>query len=320
MRLTATAGQLAALYLLMKFVLLLRAFCLAGLILSLAGCGSALAPIPATPAAAVGSSPDARALLDACVLAHGGAAAYGRLHDVNVRLSSHWAPVGPRLQPVLADTNYRQGSEERYLAVSGGWIVGQDHHGPKGRKHVLRVPPDKIVVHYDGSPTPSADPEVNAAAALVTDAYSMFLFGPEFFRRRGAELQRLTAAGEVDGHACDELLAVLRPGFGLSAEDRAILFLDRRTHFLLRVQFTLNALASTRGAEVRVDFTGHQKLAGVVFPTAFYEHIERPVSLDAHRWQILGFDVNRGYRAADLALPGTSAIFGGKAAAPARTW
>ncbi len=273
-------------------------------------------PIPDTPAASVDSPADARTLLDLCIAGHGGAAAYDRLHDVNVRFSSHWAAIGPKLQPKLSDTGYREGSEERYLLAPGhgGWIVGQEHHGPKGRKHVLRTPPDKIVVNYNGDPAPSADPEVNAAASLVTDAYSMFLFGPDFFRRRAARLERLPPDGMVGDHPCDRLLAVLRPGFGLSPEDRVILYIDRGSRLLLRVQFTLNALESTKGAEVQVDLSGQQKLAGVFFPTEFYEHIDRPVNLDAHRWQLLGFDVNRGYRAADLAAPS----FRGKAAAPAK--
>ena len=245
---------------LMKTFFLARWSFLAVCSLAAAGCGGALAPIPATPAADVRSPADARALLDACLAAHGGRTAYEKLHDVNVRFSSHWAALGPKLQPKLSDTGYREGSEERYLATARGWVVGQDHRGPKGRKHVLRMPPDGIVVNYNGSPTPSTDPEVNAAASLVTDAYSMFLFGPDFFRRRGAVLRRLPTAGDVDGRACDELLAVLRPGFGLSAEDRAVLFIDRQTHLLLRVQFTLNALESTKGAEVRLDLSTSRSL------------------------------------------------------------
>ena len=295
-----------------------RGALLAASLLFQAGCSSSLPPIPSTPAAAVTSPTDARLLLDACLAAHGGERAYARLHDVNVRFSSHWAAVGPRLQPKLSDTGYRQGSEERYFATAHGWIVGQDHHGPKGRKHVLRTPPDGIIVTYNNDPSPSADSEVNAAAALVTDAYSMFLFGPDFFRRRAAKLHRLSTAGDVDGKLCDELLAVLRPGFGPSGEDRVVLFIDRQTHLLRRVQFTLNALESTRGAEVQVDLSGQRKLGGVMFPTKFYEHIDRPVNLDAHRWQLLGFDVNRGYAAADLARPDTASPFGGKAAAPAK--
>jgi hypothetical protein len=122
----------------------------------------------------------------------------------------------------------------------------------------------------------------------------------------------------VDGHACDELLAVLQPGFGLSHEDRVVLYIDHQSHVLRRVQFTLNALASTQGAEVQVDLARHQELAGVLFPTDFYEHIDRPVNLDAHRWQLLGFDVNRGYGTPDLAQPADAQAFAGKAASPAK--
>lgn len=282
--------------------------------LALAGCGSGVPPIPPAPAStATAVPPDARALLDACVAAHGGATAYARLHDVNVRFDSHWAAIGPKLQPVLSDTGYREGSEERYLATAHGWIVGQEHRGPKGRKHVLRMPPDQVTVTYIDDPAPSADHDVNAAASLVTDAYSLFLFGPDFFVRHAASLQRLPTTGDVDGHVCDELLAGLRPGFGLSKDDRVVLYIDRQDHLLRRVEFTLNALDSTQGAEVHVDFSAHRKLAGVMWPTQFYEHIDRPVNLDAHRWHLLGFDVNRGYRASDL-----TKSFTGKAAAPAK--
>ena len=280
---------------------------------TLAGCGSNVPPIPQTPAAAVNSPADARALLNACVAAHGGAAAYARLHDVNVRFNSHWAAVGPKLQPKLADTGFREGSEERYLAASNhnGWIVGQNHHGPKGEKFVGRYP-GGVAVWYNGEE--SYDPEAKSAASLVTDAYSMFLFGPDFFVRRAASLQKLPGPDDVDGHACDKLLAVLQPGIGLTKEDRVVLYIDRQNHLLRQVSFTLNALESTQGAEVHVDLLDQQRLAGVMFPTRFYEHIDRPVSLDAHRWQLLGFDVNRGYGVGDIAGP----TFLGKAAVPAR--
>ncbi len=60
------------------------------------------------------------------------------------------------------------------------------------------------------------------------------------------------------------------------------------------MQFTLNALESTKGAEVHVDLMDHRRLAGVLWPTRYSERIDRPVNLPAHRWQLLGFDVNRG--------------------------
>ena len=164
------------------------ALALTVVVAALAGCGSPLPPIPSTPTAAIRSPADARALLDACLEAHGGVGAYTRLHDVNVRFSSHWAALGPKLQPKLSDTGYRQGSDEWYLAMPNGWTVDQTHRGPKGVKHVLRVPPDMVAVNYSGSSAPSTDPEVNSAASLVTDAYSMFLFGPDFFRRRARKV------------------------------------------------------------------------------------------------------------------------------------
>ncbi len=270
------------------------------------------------------SAPDAKAIFDACLQAHGGAAAYARLHDVNVRFDSHWAEVGPRLQPVLSDRGHRGGSEERYLPVHGGYVVGQLHHGKAGAKHVFHFPPRETQVSYNpplqDSAVPvdhgfvrSLDPEVIASAGLVIDAYSMFLFGPGFFVQRGAKFQRLTATGDVEGQVCDELVTTLRPGIG-SEEDKVVLFIGRQDHLLHRVQFTLNALESTRGAEVRVDLEDQRRLAGVMWPTRYSERIDRPVNLSAHDWSLLGFDTNRGYTEADVAAPG----FKGRAAAPAK--
>ena len=99
----------------------------------------------------------------------------------------------------------------------------------------------------------------------------------------------------------------------MTPEDKVILFIDRQDHRLRRVQFTLNALESTRGAEVHVDLLTQQRLAGVLWPTRYRERIDRPVNLPAHQWSLLGFDANRGYTASELAKPG----FAGRAAAPA---
>ena len=128
-----------------------------------------------------------------------------------------------------------------------------------------------------------------------------------------AKFQKLAATADLEGQTCDELATTLRPGIG-SAEDRVVLFIGRQDHLLHRVRFTLNALESTRGAEVHVDLMGQRRLAGVMWPTRYNERIDQPVSLPAHRWSLLGFDVNRGYTDADVAAPG----FKGSAAAPAR--
>ena len=278
-------------------------------LLCLAGCGGGLPAMPES-ASVTSTAPDAAAIFNACLQAHGGRATYARLHDVNVRFDSHWAAVGPGLQPVLSDRGFRQGSEERYLPVKGGFIVGQDHHGPKGKKHVYREPPDMVTGGYTPDEGGLVDPLGSAgsvdrtvAAGIVTDAYAMFLWGPYFFVQRAATFQKLPATAEVDGHPCDELLTSLRPGLGVSPEDKVLLFIGRQDHLLHRVQFTLNALESTRGAEVHVDLMGQRRLAGVMWPTHYNERIDRPVNLPAHRWSLLGFDVNRGYKAADLEPP-----------------
>ncbi len=290
----------------------------------LAGCGGS----PRIPgdAPVTHTAPGAAAIFNACLAAHGGRAAYARLHDVNVRFDSHWATVGPGLQPVLSDRGYRQGSEERYLPSKKGFIVGQEHHGPRGEKHVYRVPPDDVTVSYRPAIKPKnltpdkptqvpGDAEQQAAAGLVTDAYAMFLWGPWFFVQRGATFEKLGATADINGFPCDELLTTLHPGLGPTPEDKVILFIGQGDHLLHRVQFTLNALESTRGAEVHLDLLNQQRLAGVMWPTHYIERIDRPVNLPAHEWSLLGFDTNRGYMAADLVAPG----FTGRAAAPAAT-
>ena len=278
-----------------------------------------LPPVPPAPAqSAPSAEAEGRQLLRACLETHGGAAAYARLRDVNVRLEGKWAFLAPKLQPKLADVRFRGGSEERYLRQGRRFIVGQHHQGPDGEKSVAPSPSGgaggapKVIVSYNGQP--SADREAAAAAALVTEAYTMFLFGPDFFVQRSAPVTRLPATADVDGHPCDEVLAILRPGFGEAKEDSVVLFIDHQDRTLRRVQFTLNGLESTQGADVHVDLLDHRRLAGVVFPTRFYEQIDHPAPIPAHRWRLTGFDVNRGYRPADLSGPG----FKGTAATPAR--
>ena len=291
----------------------------AAALLLVTGCaaGGGLPAVPNPPTAYDAgdraTAVEGRRLLMACLDAHGGAAAYARLRDVNVRLDGKWAFLAPKLQPKLSDVRFRGGSEERYLRQGNGFVVGQEHHGPSGAKHVLHrvtlgTPAE---VTYNGQA--SGDPEASAAAALVADAYTMFLFGPDFFIRRNADIEKLPATGEVDGRACDEVLAILRPGFGVAKEDRVVLFVDQRDRTLRRVQFTLNGLESTQGADVHVDLLDLRQLAGVRFPTRFYEQIDHPAPIPAHRWRMTGFDVNRGYPATDLTGPG----FKGKAVAPA---
>ena len=251
---------------------------------------------------------DAKAvdLVAASQRAHG-KNAFAKVRDVSVRYDGQWASLGPRFQPVLADTSFRRASEERLLVAPR--IIAQEHTGPAGKKVVVRAP-GKITVGYNGAP--STDYETKRAAALVGDAYTLFLLGPFYFDRPGVVLAP-NGEAVVDKAMCEQVLAVLRPGFGTAKEDRVILFIDRATKQLRRVRMTLNGLESTRGAEVDVTFRDFRTIEGVLWPTDFDERIRVPFDLHAHHWKMLGLETNRGFRASDL----TSSGFKNRAARPA---
>ncbi len=252
------------------------------------------------------SDPAAKALLIASQDANG-KKAFSKVRDVSVRYEGKWAAVGPKFQPVLADTKFRRGSEERLLIAPRAMM--QEHSGPGGKKIVVRKP-DTVAVAYNG--VVSNDAEANRAAALVADAYTLFLLGPFYFERPGVVL---ASNGEaiVDKALCDQVLTVLRPGFGIAQEDRVILFIDRTTKQLRRVRMTLSGLESTRGAEVDVTFRNFRNIGGIVWPTDFDERIRVPFDLHAHHWRMVGLDTNRSLKASDLAVTG----FKGRAAKPA---
>ena len=252
------------------------------------------------------SDPAAKALLNASQDAHG-KMAFTKVRDVSVRYEGKWAAVGPKFQPVLADTKFRRGSEERLLIASR--LMAQEHSGPGGKKVVVREP-GTVAVAYNA--VASNDAEASRAAALVADAYALFLLGPFYFDRPGVVLAP-NGEGIVDKAMCDQVLAVLRPGFGMAKEDRVILFIDRTTKQLRRVRMTLSGLASTRGAEVDVTFRDFRNIGGIVWPTDFDERIRVPFDLHAHHWRMLGLDLNRGLNASDLAVTG----YKGRAANPA---
>jgi hypothetical protein len=257
----------------------------------LGGCASP--QISTRPIAA--SDPGALALLRAAKEA-AGLDSFSKIHDISVRYEGRWALIGPRLQPVLSDTKFRRRSEERLL--TNPRIIAQENVGPAGTKFVRREARE-VTVLYNGRL--ARDEEVRRAAALVADAYTMFLLGPFYFDRPGV---RVAPCGEglVDKKQCDEILASLRPGFGYADEDRVVLFVDRANKHLVRVRMTLNGLDSTQGAEVDVTFSKFVKVGGVTWPTDFDERIRVPIRLHAHHWHMLGLALNRGF-AADSIFP-----------------
>lgn len=269
------------------------------------GCASRGFP----PVTESGIDPQAVALLQRSAERHG-LAAWQQLQDVSVAYAGEWGWLVPRLQPELIDAGFRQKSEER-LILRKDWLVGQQHEGPQGSKQVVRAA-GTISVAYNG--VRSSDPTVAAAAALVADGYRLFLSGPFYFLGGNAVLA-LAGSETVDGRLCDRIVAVRRPGLGLSAEDRFMLWLDRTDGRLRRVRFTLEGLASTQGAIAEVDFVGHRQIDGVLWPVRFIERLKKPIpDLHVHDWQLIGLDLNRGLSPSEIGATG----FSGKAAAPAQ--
>lgn len=269
------------------------------------GCASRGIPLPT----AGGEVPAARAILQAAAEAHG-LTAWQELADISVAYEGEWYGLVTYLQPTLVDAGFRQGSEERLLQGTSP-VVAQHHRGPDGEKQVRRTA-GSVLVSFNGKA--ADDREVLAAAALVADGYRLFLTGPFYFLDGNAHLEQL-ASETVDGRVCDVLLAVRQPGHGLSAEDRYLLYIDREQRWLRRVRFTMEGLSSTQGAVAEVDFFDHRRIAGIVWPTRFYERLKKPIpNLPVHNWRLTGLDINRGLQPAEL----TAAGFSGKAAAPAR--
>ena len=180
-------------------------------------------------------------------------------------------------------------------------VVAQAHTGPGGRKQVLRragtTAPGEVHVWFNGEE--ARDAERRAAAALVADAYRLFLLGPMLLVERPLVME-LGELEWVNEHACDVLRLQLAPGLGHARVDQVALFIDRKERLMRRVRFTLDGLESTKGAIAEVECYDHQTLNGVRWPTRFYERLLRPLRMPVHDWNLTGLDINRGLRAGDV--------------------
>jgi len=261
------------------------------------------------PTTAVGEQAAARSLLQRSAEAHG-LTAWQNVTDISVSYAGQWASLASQLQPILVDAGFRKDSEERLLP-GHDYLIAQHHEGSLGSKQVVRSANSISVLYNDVA---STDPEKLAAAALVADGYRMFLTGPFYFLSGNLHLE--TGPDEiVDARPCHSIIAVRHPGHGLSGEDRYQLFIDRENGLLRRLRFSMEGLDSTRGAVAEVDFLEHREIAGIVWPTRFFERLRKPIpGLAVHEWQLTGLDVNRGLQAEEISGP----RFSGKAAAPAR--
>ena len=246
---------------------------------------------------------DAAAIFADCIQAHGGDLR-DYPGDINLSTDGHWYKLIQRIQPIVSDAGFRVTSEERYRPRDGLYSV--HHQGPLGSKQVVRTP-DGIIVDYNG--TRESDPVKIRATAMTNDAFRMFHFGPSFLKARSTAMVRLPDQRE-NGRNYQRLLATVEPGFGESARDQVVLWIDAQTSRMYRVHMTLNGFETTQGAHVDTTFLEYRKVGAYLLPVRFRERVRGPIRIDAHDWHTTGIDVDRGWSAADIegaAFKGTAA-------------
>lgn len=192
------------------------------------------------------NNPTAYAILKKSAASQGNP--WQRYDRVEISFDGEWGRLATKIQPVLTDPDFRKSSVEIYLPKSGK--VFQTHTGPSGIKTVARSG-GKVSVSYNGNAFQTA--ETLDAAALVVDAYTLFVFGSSKLVESATCLQLLPSEA-MNGEVCHLVSGALKPGLGNSPKDRFIAWISKDTGYLLRLQFTLNGLESTQGADVDVPF------------------------------------------------------------------
>jgi len=253
----------------------MKIFVMFASIVLLASC----ATLPVPGSAADGSPVEAKGVLKRATATQGDP--WKRYSEVEVSYSGVWSTLATKIQPVLTDPGFRKTSVEIYQPKTG--LVRQTHTGPAGVKMVNRKGPE-LEVTFNG--TKSSDQEVKDAAALVVDAYTIFLFGPSWLVGHARNLS-LMDEQKLAGESCQLVAGRLVPGIGNSSGDDFIAWIGRDSGLMKRFQFSLNGLDSTRGADVDVVFSEHWKAAdGSVWPARFIERIQRPIPIHAHDWRM----------------------------------
>lgn len=301
-------------------------FVLFGVSLFAVGCVN---PLPAS-VDAVESDPAALALLADAARGHGGRERFARVQRIQVQYDGQWLGRVWVFQPVLVDRGYRGSSQETIVYRDTWPSTFQIHTGPDGEKRVLwpAAHPDEAELDGGGFPVPAGSDariafepplsggaavlyngQVNSdqqkralqeeAAAMVAEAYRMFLTAPFYFTQRGGRggsgggslIAVMSTPEEVCGVMCNQVLLELRPGFGNSPVDRVQVAIARDTGLVRRVRFSLDGFSNTRGATADVELSGHVEVGGLTLPTEFLEIVTYPLNRKVHHWHALKLDV-----------------------------
>lgn len=256
----------------------MKAVLFAALPLLLCHCSTLPKPGAAGKTAAVSS--DARAILASSAKNAGDP--WKRYSKVEVGYAGEWTNAAAKIQPVIVDRDFRKESVETFFTRSG--LVEQIHTGPGGTK-VVRSSDGQTEVSYHGKP--NGDPEKLEAAAMVADAYKLFTFGSSWLNAQATNLE-VVGKEKLAGEECMLIQGEVSPGFGMSDLDWFIAWIGSDSKLLRRVQFTIEGVETTRGADVSVDFSGFKTASdGSVWPTHFLENVERPIHIKAHEWDML---------------------------------
>jgi hypothetical protein len=266
-------------------------------------------PPPARSAASADEDENAQALFERSLAAHGGDLRES-VEDINLSLDGTWGTLIQRIQPLVADADYRTTAEERYRP--GEQIYSALWRGPAGTKKVVRTP-TTVEVFYNG--IRETDRLKLEAAAMTADAFQFFHLGPSFLQLRQARFSRV-ADGRENGVTYHRLRTTLRPGFGFSPEDEVVVWIDPSTHRFFRVHFSLNGFARTRGAHVDTTIHEYRQSGPMLVPIRLTERVRGPIRLKVHEWWITGADFNRGWNAETVQGPEHQ----GTATAPAQPW
>ena len=261
----------------------MRLFFLTSLIsLCAIGCSTPFPERENTKISRAGGSADW--LLDLSIRAHGNDP-YRSAQEIGVSFEGEWGFVAKMIQPELTDPGFRISSSEVYDLLSGK--VSQIHRGSSGTKEVVRTTDDVRVKRNGALDRGVASRET---AALVADAYRMFLTSPSYLRHRDVRISRMSDA-QIGGVRYHRIRATLEPGFGFSEKDELIYWIDSKSYLLRRVSFTIEGFALTRGSHITVDFLEYIERSGTLYPSKFEERVLAPVKILAHEWVVTDLEV-----------------------------